>query len=309
MNQVLMEEIKVKDAIIRTNEEINNLSKNNEGVEHINPDGQQDESNKNKQRVTKCSKCDWTSTNHSQLPGHMIKHNVGQYVCPNCNLPHKTKKDMDDHIKTVHNAEEGVNRLACQSCDKAFPSQHSLKQHINSKHMSEKDLLAEHPQRARMKNAESLKIACTQCDKNFATGKEIDDHMTEHDGSNHTEQDLTKFGYDKVCKYFRNGFCLKGDECPFKHIQIQPNVAPQCGRGQGCIFLQQNRCFYFHPVVGVQQQRIKRNPQMNVECRYKDQCWNIDDCSFSHQAQGFRHTQRSSRPPQGSWRKNAWMNY
>ena len=302
MNQVLMEEIKVKDAIIRTNEELQVVS---------NRDGVQNESSKKNTSLVECSKCDWTSTNHSQLNGHMIKHNMGQYICSKCKVGHKTKRELIEHNQQMHKANDDLVNLVCITCDKEFPSQHSLKQHMNSKHNSQDGLPVGHPQRAEKKNQESLKIACTQCDKKFATGNQIDEHMKEHVGYEQTNQAFAKPVADKICRYFsRNGYCIKGDNCLFKHGQTQQNPTPMCGRGQGCIFLQQNRCNFFHPGVGVQQPRMQQK-SYQPECRYGDQCWNISNCSFSHTNQGFRFAQRRNQPPQGVTVKGMsyWKDY
>ena len=66
------------------------------------------------------------------------------------------------------------------SCDKEFLSQHSLKQHLNSKHKNEGELPVEHPQRAQKQNNQTYNIACVQCDRRFSTGKEVQDHIQEH---------------------------------------------------------------------------------------------------------------------------------
>ena len=179
---------------------------------------------------------------------------------------------------------------------------------MNSKHSNEKELPVGHPQRAHMKNNESTNIACLQCDKRFTNGKEIQDHMKEHTGGN-AGQEFKNPGVDKICRYFKNGFCRKGDQCLFKHTEGQTNFTPKCARGTGCFFLQQNRCHYFHPGVGVQMPRMQTE-SLQSECRYKEQCWNISTCSFFHSNsnQGFRFAQRQSRPPQGI-RMNMWRDY
>ena len=154
-----------------------------------------------------------------------------------------------------------------------------------------------HPQRAQQKNAESKNISCIQCEKRFSTGKEVEHHMKEHTA----EADGQKFenpSVEKACRYFKSGFCRKGDECVFKHTEVQENFTPKCNRGPGCHYFQQNRCHFLHPGVGFQQR----------ECRYKDQCWNMFECPFLHPNQGFRFAHRRPRPPQGM-RVNAWMDY
>ena len=130
--------------------------------------------------------------------------------------------------------------------------------------------------------------------------------MLEHTG-NKAEQSFKTPVMDKVCRYFQNGFCRKGDQCLFKHTDIQTNSTPMCGRGQGCFFFQQNRCNFFHPGVGVQMPRMQHKSK-TAECRYREQCWNISECPFSHPNQGFQFVQRQTRPPQGV-RMSVWRNY
>ena len=204
--------------------------------------------------------------------------------------------------------QESVN-LVCISCDKEFNSEHSLKQHMNSKRINVNALPVGHPERARKNNNETLKIACVKCDKRFSTGKDVEEHMQEHNGDGNTDQEYENPSVDKICRFFRNGYCSKGDECLFKHIGGQTNSTPTCNRGPGCFFFQQNRCHFFHPSAGIQQPRIQPKSSQR-ECRFKQQCWNIADCPFFHPGQGFRFARRQNRPPQEGVRgMSAWIDY
>ena len=153
INQVLMEEVKVKDPIIKTNESLSDVQKRLIMIKNE----KEEPAVKNQSNIVKC-KCDWTSPNLSQLPRHMVKHD-GQYVCPKCKIGYKTKS------------------IVCISCDKEFLNQHSLKQHLNSKHKTEGELPVGHPQRSQKQNNLSQNTACVQCDRRFTTGKEVQDHM------------------------------------------------------------------------------------------------------------------------------------
>ena len=226
-----MEEVKVKDAIIKADELLRDSQSTSKKTED---DTDTEVHIQNRRNIIRCNKCEWTSPNQAQLPGHMLKHE-GQYICPKCKLGYKTKKEMNEHMQAQHKVQQDSVNLACISCDKTFPSQHSLKQHLNSKHKKEEELPVGHPQRAQNKNNESPKIACVQCDRRFSTGREVQDHMLEHTG-NKAEQSFKTPVMDKVCRYFQNGFCRKGDQCLFKHTDIQTNSTPMCGRGQGCFF-------------------------------------------------------------------------
>ena len=288
-NQVLMEEIKVKDAIIRTNEELRNSDQNSDD---------QAVTARNEVTLAKCDKCEWTSSNVTHLPGHMLKH-TGQYICTECNKGHRTKSQLDEHIQGAHKVKPDTT-LVCITCDKNFESQHSLKQHMSSKHVSERNFPVGHPQRAQMKNKQILNIACTKCDQKFENGTQIDEHMKYH-----TEGFKTKSS-EKICRYFKKGYCAKGEHCIYKHVEIQSDSAPPCNRGQDCIFMQQNRCNYFHPNIGVQKPRSFKNPK---QCKFQERCWNKSECNFSHSNQGFRPVLKRSRPPQEVWKINPWLEY
>ena len=297
MNQVLLEEIKVKDAIIKSNEEIQNIKEKNDSVRH----DVENVSIENETQLIKCTECEWTSSNVSYLSGHMLKH-VGQYFCPNCKARHKTRSELNEHIQSVHKSNQDVVNFECKMCDKVFVNEHSLKQHASSKHLNERGLPVGHPIRAQVKNQEKLNIKCTKCDEMFSNGRQVDEHMKLHTMS------FEKSTSGKSCRYFRNGYCAKGEHCIFKHEKIQPSSTPVCNRGQDCIFMQQKRCNYFHPNIGVQRPRERNN---KIPCRFQDQCWNKSECIFSHDDQVFRPILRKSRPPhpQGSWWRNTWEDY
>ena len=228
----------------------------------------------------------------------MLKH-VGQYICPKCNKGHKTRSQLNEHLLGAHKAEQEAN-LVCITCDKNFMSQHSLKQHMSSKHVSERSYPVGHPQRAQMKNKEILNIACTKCDQKFENGTQVDEHMKYHTGG------FKAKSFDKICRYFRKGYCAKGEHCIFKHVEIQSEPTPTCKRGQDCIFMQQNRCNYFHQNIGVQKPRSYNNSK---PCKFQEQCWDKSECKFSHSSQVFRPVMKRSRPPQEQREVNVWQEY
>ena len=297
MNQVLIEEVKVKDAIIKAQED--ELKLNTETSQIVSEERENEVSVIRESNDIKCDKCEWTSPNHNLLKGHMLKHN-GQYVCPECDLRHLSRSDLDKHIQTVHkNENKGLN-FSCTKCEREFPSQNSVKQHMNSMHKDDKRLPVGHHERAD-KNSQRMIISCTECGKRFATGNQVEEHMKEH-SSNIDEQHFEKSNKDKHCRYFRNGFCRKGDECNYKHITTQ-RLPKRCNRGQDCSFFQQNRCRFFHPGFDIQKPRVQRT-NYKQECRFKDECLNLPHCNFVH-PQDFQYVQRRTRPL--VW--NVWKDY
>ena len=283
MNQVLVEELKVKDDIIKANEKIRESEANIEVVEGNNgnkePIRQTDSSN-----MVKCDECDWYSP-IEKIDDHMLIH-TGQFVCGECKLAFKTRSELKRHEGT-HTQKSSVRGFKCISCDKDFQAQHSFKQHLDTKHNNTKKFPVGHPGRY----VEHKNIACTKCDKLFYTGSEVEEHMTEHRATNKSEQNFQFQRKRKVCRYFKNGFCFKGEQCAFSHIQPQNNDIQVCRRGQGCKFFYQNRCKFFHENAGVHFKKQRA-------CKFGEKCWNFSTCEFSHDNQGFRFSHRTNRPPQ-----------
>ena len=119
--------------------------------------------------------------------------------------------------------------------------------------------------------------------------------MKEHTGTNQSENDYEFPSQERMCNYYKYG-CQKGDLYNFKHQGLSNNLTPLCNRGQGCNFFAQNRCRYFHHGVGVQQ-GSKQQKWNQTECRFKENCWNIETFSFSYPNQGFHFMGMSNRHP------------
>ena len=125
MNQVLVEEIKVKDDIIKANEILMNqkaTTSNTDVVTDVTRNTSQ-----SKSRIVECGLCDWTSTKPSQIEEHMEKHS-GQNSCSECDESFKTKLELKEH------EESHKRKLICITCDKVFTTEHALKQHMQVKH-------------------------------------------------------------------------------------------------------------------------------------------------------------------------------
>ena len=298
INQVLVEELKVKDKIIEANELLNKNKDNKENEEEQSTNSAQ------------CTKCPWTSNKKSQLAGHMLKH-TGQYICDVCKSVFKTKNELNKHKDVEHShPNETAMEFNCITCDKKFRTEPSFKQHLHAKHKNQQhNLPVGHPDRNRSR-VSSQCIACRICDETFATGNALEEHMGKHryETRSESENGFINARAEKSCRYYKNGFCVKGDQCAFKHEETQRNTAPACNRGQECFYFYQNRCRYYHPGVGVQNQNKEqfRRPR---ECRYKSECWNQSSCSYGHPGQDFQFSQRTSRPPQGVRNMEIWRDY
>ena len=292
MNQVLLEEIKVKDEIIKADQKIKETEVN---INVINVEHESTEQSSNR-NVAKCNKCDWTSLNPTHLAGHMLKH-TGQYVCGSCKSTFLTKDEMGVHER-IHTNRINENSFKCITCDKEFQAQHSLKQHLDTKHRKNTVFPVGHPDRYHNQK----KISCHDCNMIFNNEREIHEHKKEHMIENNKEENYQFSRKDKVCRYFRRGFCVKGEDCVFKHISNQSMNVAACRKGQECKYFYQNRCKFYHDG---ERDRVQTT-RVQKACRYKEECWNIRACRFSHQSQGFQFAQRTNIPPQNM---NLWIDY
>ena len=309
-NQVLIEEIKVKDAIIEADNTIARQGEKSgtKATEMPSLSG------------VRCNICDWTSNTATHLAGHMTKHRAGQYICGQCGEKFKTKGELNEHMDQYHKQSQNQQeRLSCAKCGKVFSGEHSLKQHISSKHTEIKHLPVGHPDQAKLKNTSNSSISntahilCGQCGKAFKTGEEVEVHMQVHIHIEEEEKGtFLEKNELKICRYFKRGFCSKGNQCRFIHSKQYQQPTPQCDKGSMCTFLKQNRCSFFHPGIGVQNPRKTFSPIQTNEtraCRYKSQCWKIDVCPFEHPRKGFQFAQKTNRPPMKTNHMNLWMDY
>ena len=188
------------------------------------------------------------------------------------------------HNQEKHAAKTDESTYDCNKCDKKFISEPSLKQHMNSKHKSAESLPVGHPDRVNNRETgsqESMRFACTLCGKKFPSANEIEIHVKEHSESQNGTEGFERQTSNRPCRFFKQGFCAKGNACGFKHNEPYTNYTPACKHGPQCFFLHKNRCSFFHPGVGVQ------NPE----------------------GQGFRFGFRNKRPPMGVKNMGTWMNY
>ena len=272
VNQVLMEEIKVKDAIIEANEKLTSIR-------------QEKEDEETSENWIRCNKCDFKSTNPLYIAGHELKHS-GQYICAKCKIAFKVNKDLKEHNQQKHAVEQIVTLYECESCEKTFTTQPALKQHKTSKHQNNyrdrQNLPVGHPERIAEQERvylQRLNISCAICGGRFQSQSQLEDHMKEHTTN---QQSFERQNANKPCRYFRRGYCAKGNQCAFQHNEHNQNYTPACNQGNQCRYLYWNRCSFFHPGVGVQK------PQ------------NMQD---------FRVGMRNNRPPMNMMNMNAWMDY
>jgi hypothetical protein len=119
----------------------------------------------------------------------------------------------------------------------------------------------------------------------------------------------------QLCRYFANGYCVKGESCSFSHIPN--NSVSTCRNGQRCGYLANGVCSFFHPGVGVQQPRFnnqsvnfvnnqngfgtnQRTPFNNEQsprwCRWMEDCNRVPNCPFAHYEQDFPPMSKNNPP-------------
>ena len=106
--------------------------------------------------------------------------------------------------------------------------------------------------------------------------------MKEHRSSHERQQGFQNKSSGKPCRYFKKGYCAKGNQCTFKHIESYKTYAPACNQGPECRYLAQGRCYFFHPGVGIQK------PQREHD---------------------FRYGSLKNRPPMINRNLSAWLDY
>ena len=215
VNQVLMEEIKVKNAIIEANEKLNNHddvqnSKENQDIQET----VHDVAN-NRNKWTNCRKCEWKSTNATLLAGHMLKHN-GQYICTQCKIAYVEKHDLTLHNQENHKEKE----WECEVCENTFTAEPPLKQHMSSKHRNSQSLPDGHPENIR--EQQMLQFNCNMCGYTSSLPYQLQNHMKEHTQAGGSQ----KFENPKVnkpCGYFKRGYCAEGSQSV--RIQTQQTIS------------------------------------------------------------------------------------
>ena len=138
---------------------------------------------------------------------------------------------MDEHIKSVHGQSNAKpSTFQCDKCDQTFDARAKLRVHNEKKHLSKQS-----------------SYQCENCDKVFPTQGQKNVHMNECTAGFETVK-------TSLCRYFMNGYCLKGSSCTFSH-QLNSS-APYCRNGV---------CSFFHPGVGIQRPRFSEQTGFRKE--------------------------------------------
>ena len=147
-------------------------------------------------------------------------------------------------------------------CEKTFQTEPSLKQHIKSVHKKTVELPIGHPDRFTEQERvtqQNMQYSCNLCGCIFRFQNQIQNHMKEHRTNFDSQQGFVNQNVNRACRYYRRGYCAKGDQSEFKHGKSYQNYTPACNRGSECRYLSQNRCYFYHQGIGVQKPRMQQD--------------------------------------------------
>lgn len=125
-----------------------------------------------------CEICGKRVTNKRALNLHMTSHSTERkFVCDQCGSSHKTKGNLNYHIKTMHTM---IKNFRCDICFKTFKVQAELKDHCFSVH------------------ANAGVITCIVCKKKLTTSLSIYTHSVMHSGAREYECDICGYAFKTV---------------------------------------------------------------------------------------------------------------
>ena len=239
----------------------------------------------------KCNACDKAFKQTSDLERHMdAKH--GQEVCTFCEKTFNSKKQLEGHLNQC--LEYGNTIVKCNKCQNTF-TRFGIKRHADT-----------------CKETQAKVYSCAVCGHRGSSVKDIKRHQAEHESDQIVE--VSK----EVCKHWRKGHCFKGESCLFSHVGYQQNLnsnstpkgsinnwTPACHHGEGCSWLSNGNCRYFHKGVGVQKPSAEKSQQRPSQvqgrqntkmCHFNGRCTNAM-CSFKHTSdKGFSQQRGQNRP-------------
>ena len=96
----------------------------------------------------------------------------------------------------------------------------------------------------------------------------------------------------RECRYFKNGHCLKGEKCMFKHTGDRNTQ--KCRNGENCFFLKNNKCKFYHQII----------PQKRMECWFRERCRNLVSCRFYHPTEDHNNKRSAKQVKECMWGGN-----
>ncbi|CAC5419816.1 KRAB [Mytilus coruscus] len=144
-----------------------------------------------------CGICNETFNSEYLLKRHVTRHGVMTYACEVCRKEFKTKRQMKEHILSLH---AGVKPFKCDQCDKMFTRKYHLERHLMmhagtkdyqckycGKEFSTKGNLLSHVRRVHLQIKE---YTCGVCQKGFFSPKDLQTHFKTHTGEKPYQCDI-----------------------------------------------------------------------------------------------------------------------
>ena len=243
-----------------------------------------------------CTACNKSFNKNQDLERHMNdKHSEKQ--CILCDQMCSSEIELVRHQAQC--LDQGLQTEMCKGCNKNFNS-YGMKKHHKVCHGEKR-------------------YTCPKCGELFKMAKEVKKHILEE----HEEREAREKSRE-VCWHWRQGNCLKGDSCHFSHVGFQKDNSSNiqkrstrsktCHNGPQCQWKERGECRFFHPGVGVQNQKQMRgvqgerqhsggqqgaqrqSSQRNQLCRWNENCFRKDTCKFVHTpSEDFPQRQNQSR--------------
>ena len=261
-----------------------------------------------------CNACERSFANNRDLDKHIeAKHS--QKVCQFCEEVFENDSNLKKHMDQCE--EYNKTTVKCNKCQKVF-TRFGIKTHRSKCHGQQtKDVYVCSECGHKGKSANEIKnhqakehkedvYACDECGHKGKSAKEIRNHQTrEH------SKEMPQISKE-VCKHWRRGNCLKGNQCLFSHVGYQQsnsstststtntsNWTQACRHGDSCSWLMKGDCRFFHKGIGVQKPAQSLKPKQSKEsklCKFKEKCTNTM-CRFKHTPARDFHSQRMQEGP------------
>jgi len=149
-----------------------------------------------------CDICGKRVTNKRALTLHMTSHSTERkFVCEMCGSSHKTKGNLNYHIKTMHTM---IKNFRCDICFKTFKVQAELKEHCFTVHANESV------------------ITCIVCKKKLTTSLSIYTHSVMHSGAREYQCEQCGYAF-KTSTGLKEHMVTHADEKPIRQC-------PHCDR-------------------------------------------------------------------------------
>ena len=264
-----------------------------------------------------CNACDRTFANNKDLDKYIeAKHS--QQICNFCEEVFNNESELKRHINLCD--EYNKTTIKCNKCQKTF-TRFGIKAHGEKCHglqtsklyaCSECEYKAKSANDIRNHQAQEHTNAvyiCDECGHKGSSANQIRNHQ--HKEHSTDEVEVSK----EVCKHWRRGNCLKGNQCGFSHVGYQQtnpsttskasttNRSPTCRHGENCSWMAKGNCRYYHKGVGVQkpahQHQIlsrKSDNKNSRMCHFNGRCTN-SMCKYKHTGVQDFQSQRKHQGP------------